>query len=86
MRSIFSAKRWISVFASEQGNATLNAPNVIGNLLTYLQLQEGRMTCLGESMGHLSPAFAKPCKSCHTPRHSLVNAGTSKDRISVRWW
>ncbi|MBU6385365.1 MAG: hypothetical protein ACKN85_11060 [Pirellula sp.] len=86
MRSNFSAKRWISVFANVQDTATLYARNVIGNLLTYLQMQEGRMTCLGESMGYSRPCFAKPSMSCHTPNHPLVSTGTSKDRRALGSW
>lgn len=81
MRLVTSAKRWISDFASKQESANATARNVAEILLSYLTMQEGRMTSHGSRTGLYCPAFAKPGPRCNPSRnHLLVIADRGLDR------
>jgi len=72
MRFVTSAKRWISDFANEQESAVVTARNVVEILLSYLTMQEGRMTSQGSRTGLYCPALAKPGPRCNPSRNHLL--------------
>lgn len=87
MRSVFSAKRWISVFANVQDTAIVNARNVMNCLLHHLKSQEGRTTFYGLSTGHLRPVLATTGKPCHRPgMQPESRASGIQDRLSIHSW
>jgi hypothetical protein len=87
MRSVNSAKRWISVFANVQETAIINARNVMSTLLLYLESQEGRMTSQGRHSGKLCPAYVHPRTTSQIPgTRPGALTGMVQDRSTIHSW